>query len=389
MLWRTESTSTFKQWHPWLQRRTHNPCLQILSSRRLASSCTESCCPFFAPRLSSSFVWCLQYVCTALPISIFCSSFAPSSQSNANCRQFLRRIHASLVTKGMLQSWSRSSCEHLLIVKVLCGAILGTLFLHAKKDYRGIMQRQGFVSFTLAYIIFTAIDSLPVFLKEKQVFIRETSRGAYRTSSYVLAKPIVMLPFLALLALIYTGISYFLVGMVMKRDAILLYILNLFLTFNVADALVVFVASLVPDMSIGQPTVSSICAFFYLFSGLYILRWTFQPCKQSKNFTTKKSDVFKDLTFLFLYCCTGLLFQSTGSGSTTCRYSSIHMKQLCTMSSRRRKEWFGTTTWTRIWSFQAYRWGRFECGLALCQWSFSRLYIAYSFTYLWNCTQKI
>lgn len=159
-----------------------------------------------------------------------------------------------------------------LVLAVLCGAILGTLFLHAKKDYRGIMQRQGFVSFTLAYIIFTAIDSLPVFLKEKQVFIRETSRGAYRTSSYVLAKPIVMLPFLALLALIYTGISYFLVGMVMKRDAILLYILNLFLTFNVADALVVFVASLVPDMSIGQPTVSSICAFFYLFSGLYILR---------------------------------------------------------------------------------------------------------------------
>lgn len=159
-----------------------------------------------------------------------------------------------------------------VILAVLCGSILGTLFLHAKKDRKGVQQRQGFVSFTLAFIVFTAIDSLPIFLKERQVFIRETSRGAYRTSSYVLAKPIVMLPFLLLVAVIYTSTSYFLVGMVMNVNAILLYVLMLFLTFCVADAFVAFIASLVPDMSAGQPAVSSICAFFYLFSGLYILR---------------------------------------------------------------------------------------------------------------------
>jgi len=111
-----------------------------------------------------------------------------------------------------------------------------------------------------------------VFLKERQIFIRETSRGAYRTSSYVLAKPIVSLPFLLLLSLTYTGSTYFLVGLVKDVDVILLYILMLFLTFCVSDALVAFVASLVPDMAAAQPTVSSICAFFYLFSGLYILR---------------------------------------------------------------------------------------------------------------------
>lgn len=156
--------------------------------------------------------------------------------------------------------------------QLFCGVILGTLFLHAKKDRKGVTQRQGFISFTLAFIVFTAIDALPVFLKERQVFIRETSRGAYRTSSYVLAKPVVSLPFLLLLAFIYTGSSYFLVGMVKEVDVIFMYILMLFLTFCVADAFVAFVASLVPDMAAGQPTVSSICAFFYLFSGLYILR---------------------------------------------------------------------------------------------------------------------
>lgn len=80
------------------------------------------------------------------------------------------------------------------------------------------------------------------------------------------------LPFLLVLALIYFGTSYFLVGMVKDLDVILVYILMLFLTFCVADAFVAFVASLVPDMSAGQPIVSSICAFFYLFSGLYIIR---------------------------------------------------------------------------------------------------------------------
>lgn len=159
-----------------------------------------------------------------------------------------------------------------IVLAFLCGIILGTLFLHAKHDRKGVTQRQGFINFTLAFIVFTAIDALPVFIKERQVFIRETSRGAYRTSSYVLAKPIVSLPFLLVLALIYFGTSYFLVGMVKDLDVILVYILMLFLTFCVADAFVAFVASLVPDMSAGQPIVSSICAFFYLFSGLYIIR---------------------------------------------------------------------------------------------------------------------
>lgn len=159
-----------------------------------------------------------------------------------------------------------------IVLATLCGLMLGTLFLHAKKDRVGVTQRQGFVSFTLGFIVFTAVDALPVILKERQIFIRETSRGAYRTSSYVLAKPVVSLPFLLLLALIYTFSSYFLVGLVNHVDNILMYILILFLTFCVADAFVSFVASLVPDMASGQPTVSSIAAFFYLFSGLFIIR---------------------------------------------------------------------------------------------------------------------
>ncbi|KAG0557549.1 hypothetical protein M758_11G135400 [Ceratodon purpureus] len=159
-----------------------------------------------------------------------------------------------------------------IVLAILCSVILGTLFLHAKHDRKGVTQRQGFINFTLAFIVFTTMDAMPVFLKERQIFIRETSRGAYRTSSYVLAKPIVSLPFLFVLALIYTGTSYFLVGLVKDGTVILMYILVIFLTFSVSDAFVAFVTSLVPDMSAGQPIVSSMCAFFYLFSGLYILR---------------------------------------------------------------------------------------------------------------------
>jgi ABC-type multidrug transport system permease subunit len=156
--------------------------------------------------------------------------------------------------------------------QILCSVILGTLFMHVKHDRLGVTQRQGFINFTLAFIVFTTIDAMPVFLKERQVFIRETSRGAFRTSSYVLAKPIVSLPFLVLLALIYTCTSYFLVGLVKDGTVVLIYMLMIFLTFCVADAFVAFITSLVPDMSAGQPIVSSMCAFFYLFSGLYILR---------------------------------------------------------------------------------------------------------------------
>lgn len=150
---------------------------------------------------------------------------------------------------------------------------MGTLFLHSHFTRKGVQQRQGFLGFTLALLIFTSTEALPVFLSERQIFIRETSRGAYRASTYVISQTVVMLPFLFVLATVFTCVSYFLVGFVINAGAFFFFILMLFLTLCVANALVTFIASVVPDLTAGQSFASALCAYFFLFSGFFIPRY--------------------------------------------------------------------------------------------------------------------
>jgi ATP-binding cassette subfamily G (WHITE) protein 2 len=157
-------------------------------------------------------------------------------------------------------------------LQVGVGLTTGTLFLRSGVNRKGVTQRQGFASFTLAFLIFTSIEALPTFVNERLVFIRESSRGAHRASTFVLSKATIAIPFYLLVVLAFTITSYFLVGLVLDALAILYFVFVLFLTLYVADALVAFVASVIPDVAAGQPVVTSIVAFFYLFSGIFILR---------------------------------------------------------------------------------------------------------------------
>lgn len=159
------------------------------------------------------------------------------------------------------------------MVQVVVGLTLGTLFLHAGISAKGVAQRQGYFAFTLALFIFTSTEALPVFLNERQIFIRETSRGAYRVSAYVMAQALVILPFMFCLAVLFASISYFMVGLVKEAGAFFFFILILFLTLAVANAFVAFVASFVPDMTAGNALSSAIFAYFFLFSGFFIPRY--------------------------------------------------------------------------------------------------------------------
>ncbi|KAH9545509.1 hypothetical protein CY35_12G051700 [Sphagnum magellanicum] len=155
---------------------------------------------------------------------------------------------------------------------VVVGLTMATLFLRSHHTRKGVQQRVGYLGFTLALLIFTSTEALPIFLSERQIFIRETSRGAYRASTYTMAQAVVILPFLFFLATLYSLISYFAIGLVTNAGAFFFFVLILFLTLAVANALVSFVGSVVPDYSAGQSLASAICSYFFLFSGFFIIR---------------------------------------------------------------------------------------------------------------------
>lgn len=168
--------------------------------------------------------------------------------------------------RSRLLFWTRVS------LSIVAALIMGSLFFNSGYDYTGILQRTGFFNFMLVTLIFSSNEGLPIFLRERHIYIRESSRGAYRTFSFVLAQAIVMLPFQLLIAVIFSSISYFMVGLVAKASAFFTFVLISFLSLSVANSFVTFVASVMPDESGGQTIVLAVSAMYYLFSGFFVPR---------------------------------------------------------------------------------------------------------------------
>ncbi|CAL0310182.1 unnamed protein product [Lupinus luteus] len=119
--------------------------------------------------------------------------------------------------------------EQLFVARVIqalvAGFLLGTIFLNvgSKQDQVALHTRSGFFAFSLTFLLSSTTEGLPIFLEERRTFMTETSRGAYRVSSYVLANTLVFIPFLLMVAFLYTTPVYWLVGLRKDIDGFLYF----------------------------------------------------------------------------------------------------------------------------------------------------------------------
>jgi ATP-binding cassette subfamily G (WHITE) protein 2 len=170
--------------------------------------------------------------------------------------------------------------ELFLVRAGLClfmGLILGSLFYDTNGDYEGTVKRAGYFAFTAAFFFFTSLEALPIFLNEKDVFVREHGRGAYRTSSYVWANTLVYIPFFVILSLIYTTVTFFLVGLPGGASSYFFQFLTILTIFIAANGFVTMISGLVPDPLAGNGMGSALFAIQFLFSGFFIPISTMPP----------------------------------------------------------------------------------------------------------------
>ncbi|KAL3699267.1 hypothetical protein R1sor_017289 [Riccia sorocarpa] len=155
---------------------------------------------------------------------------------------------------------------------ILTSLILISLFSKSPISEKGIQQRQTFIIFTIAIMVFTSTEALPIFLLERQILVREKSRGAYRTSSYAAAHSLVVLPFLLFLAVLCTCMSYFVVGLVWKTSAAFFFMMVIFLVLAMSNAFVACVSAVAPNFTVALGVVGGISAYMFLFSGFFMTR---------------------------------------------------------------------------------------------------------------------
>ncbi|KAL6533252.1 ATP-binding cassette sub- G member 8 [Orobanche minor] len=150
------------------------------------------------------------------------------------------------------------------------GLVLGTIYISIGFDKSGIEKRLGLFAFTLTFLLSSTTETLPIFINERPIILQETSTGVYRLSSYLMANTLVFLPYLLVIALLYSVSVYFLVGLCATWQAILYFVLVIWVILLMANSFVLFLSSIAPNFIAGTSLVTVILAGFFLFSGYFI-----------------------------------------------------------------------------------------------------------------------
>eukprot|EP01018_Ginkgo_biloba_P029591 Gb_19188 [translate_table: standard] len=190
---------------------------------------------------------------------------------------------------------------------IVGGVGLGSVYLKVGYNQRGLDERLGFFAFTLTFLLSSTTEALPIFLQERQILMRETSRGAYRVSSYVISNTLVFLPFLLIVAILFAVPVYWLVGLSSTWNAFLFFLFIVWLIVLMANSLVVFLSALAPDFITGNSLIFTILGAFFLFSGYFI----------SKD-NIPKYWLFMHYLSLYKYPLDSLLINEYSSLATKC-----------------------------------------------------------------------
>ncbi|MBA0557236.1 hypothetical protein Golob_014315 [Gossypium lobatum] len=158
------------------------------------------------------------------------------------------------------------------IQALAAGIVLGTIFMNAGNDsMRSKLQTQiGFFAFSLTFLLSSTTEGLPIYLQERRILMKETSRGAYRVSSYVISNTMVFMPFLLFVALLYTFPVYWLVGLRREINAFLYFSLVVWLVVLMSNSFVACFSALVPNFIMGTSLIAGLVGSFFLFSGYFI-----------------------------------------------------------------------------------------------------------------------
>ncbi|KAI9112967.1 hypothetical protein K1719_016081 [Acacia pycnantha] len=153
---------------------------------------------------------------------------------------------------------------------LLVGLVLGTIYINIGFDKEGIEKRFGLFAFTLTFLLSSTTETLPIFIGERPIILRETSSGVYRLSSYIIANTLVFLPYLLVIAVIYSIPVYFLVGLCASWLSFAYFVLVIWLIVLMANSFVLFLSSIAPNYIAGTSLMTMLLAGFFLFSGYFI-----------------------------------------------------------------------------------------------------------------------
>ncbi|PKI47207.1 hypothetical protein CRG98_032429 [Punica granatum] len=134
-----------------------------------------------------------------------------------------------------------------LVIYIALGLGLGTVFYDIGSDYSSIQARGSMLMFVASFLTILAIGGFPSFVEDMKVFERERLNGHYGSAAFVLGNTLSSMPFLLVISLIPSAITYFLVGLQQNIGHFMYFALTLFACMMLVESLMMIVASLMPN----------------------------------------------------------------------------------------------------------------------------------------------
>ncbi|CAI2730458.1 unnamed protein product [Schistosoma spindalis] len=158
------------------------------------------------------------------------------------------------------------------VIQLVIALFLGIIYLNMNKwRGSGIQNRVGLFFITCLHLLFLSGTLLEVFLKDRLIFIHETSTGFYRISAYFLSKILSdVLPIKVIPAFLCLSITYYLTGLRYELYPFLLWQLTIGLLTFCASAITFAVSAMVNDQRIGSILLSMFFVLMMITSGYLV-----------------------------------------------------------------------------------------------------------------------
>ncbi|CAN6827768.1 unnamed protein product [Brassica oleracea] len=225
----------------------------------------------------------LEPVMTQSCREIWCYGHGKTWKGNSAGREFHQSDSHSNSVLEEVQILGQRSCKNIFRTKQLfttralqasiAGLILGSIYLNVgNQKQEGRVLRTGFFAFTLTFLLSSTTEGLPIFLQDRRILMRETSRRAYRVLSYVLADTLIFIPFLLIISMLFATPVYWLVGLRRELDGFLYFSLVIWIVLLMSNSFVACFSALVPNFIMGTSVISGLMGSFFLFSGYFIAK---------------------------------------------------------------------------------------------------------------------
>ncbi|KAH6885020.1 P-loop containing nucleoside triphosphate hydrolase protein [Thelonectria olida] len=148
--------------------------------------------------------------------------------------------------------------------------LVGTVWFRLVPDQESIQPFIIALFFGSAFMSFMAVAYVPAFLEDHLQYIKEHHSGLYSPAEFILSNFLIGVPYLFLIVVVFSVISYWLCNFHPTAKAFFTWIMWLFLDLLAAESLVVFMASLFPSFVISLALVAFMNGLWMSVSGFMI-----------------------------------------------------------------------------------------------------------------------